>query len=310
MSWTRRLQPAARRAGQTLNRWRLNVADRDGVILMGHSVPDPAAQRRRLIPTPNLERSPAELIAAIDHYDAQGYTFISLDELTRRLATPGPRRGRRFVCLTFDDGYKDNFTNAYPLLQRRQIPFTVFVIPAFIDKALVHYGAILQDWALRAPELRFTLAGRRYALPSRTRDQKLAALRRLQALCAEHLLPLDYRAFFEDQQVPIQDLSMSWDELTRLASDPLVTIGAHTLHHARLPTLDEAQARDEIVGGKDRLEDALGRPVEHFAYPFGAHGQRDAQLARDAGFRTLHTTRQDIVKLGRTSPWSLPRLRL
>lgn len=55
------------------------------------------------------------------------FDIVSLDEVTQRLAGPPPPRGRRFVCLTFDGGYRDFLDHAWPLLARHDAPFALFV---------------------------------------------------------------------------------------------------------------------------------------------------------------------------------------
>lgn len=71
-----------------------------------------------------LEVTAAWLEQKINEYRSQGYTFVSIDSL--------PEHGR-WVCLTFDDGYRDNYTLAYPMLKRLGVPFTVYVTTGLID---------------------------------------------------------------------------------------------------------------------------------------------------------------------------------
>lgn len=71
-----------------------------------------------------LEVTVAWLEQKINEYRSEGYTFVSIDNL--------PKHGR-WVCLTFDDGYRDNHTLAYPMLKRLGVPFTVYVTTGFID---------------------------------------------------------------------------------------------------------------------------------------------------------------------------------
>jgi peptidoglycan/xylan/chitin deacetylase (PgdA/CDA1 family) len=91
---------------------------------------------------------------------------------------------------------------------------------------------------------------------------------------------------------------MHWHELSELAADPLVTIGAHTVNHPRLRTAREAVARHEMAESASRIEAVLGIRPAHFAYPFGdptSAGPREFALARELGFKTAVTTRPGVL---------------
>ncbi len=91
-----------------------------------------------------LEVTPDWLEQKVLEYQKRGYIFVSISETLRRIGglennsfTPLLRRNkRRFVCITFDDGYRDNYTLAYPMLKRLNVPFTVYVTTGFIDNQL------------------------------------------------------------------------------------------------------------------------------------------------------------------------------
>lgn len=295
-------------AGAALRRGQRRLLGGHGAVLMFHSVPADDTLARRVIPAPTMEMSAADLGRHLDQQQRDGCDLLSLDELAERLQRrqPGPRR---FACLTFDDGYLDNLTQALPVLRARQAPLTIFLIPGLIDQTLVHYGAILQDWVRDSERLRFTVQGQAHSLEARSEPQKVQALRQLQQTLGQALQARDYRGFFEDHGVPFQNHALSWEQILEMDQDPLVTFGAHTLHHPRLTQVDTQTVQDEILGSKRRLEEVLGHPVEHFAYPFGDHGPRESVLARQMGFRTISTTRQGYTDLRRSDPLSLPRLR-
>jgi Polysaccharide deacetylase len=84
--------------------------------------------------------------------------------------------------------------------------------------------------------------------------------REISALCARHGV--------DEAAIP-RELCLSWDELKKFADDPLVTIGAHTITHCNLARQSEATASFEMATSRARIEEALQRPVLHFAYPYG-----------------------------------------
>jgi len=110
------------------------------------------------------------------------------------------------------------------------------------------------------------------------------------------------------------NLCMTWDELAKLAADPLVTIGAHTVNHPILSKLDDRTARAEIAGSCDVIAAALGGRPAHLAYPVGdrsAAGPREFKIAAELGFKTAVTTRPGVVFASHAEHMmALPRISL
>jgi peptidoglycan/xylan/chitin deacetylase (PgdA/CDA1 family) len=98
---------------------------------------------------------------------------------------------------------------------------------------------------------------------------------------------------------PVGDeLCMTWDEIRELAADPLVTMGAHTVNHLMLGKANEATARAELATSREVIAAALGKPVDHFAYPYGGPdlvGRREFRIAADLGYKTAVTTRPGVL---------------
>ena len=84
-------------------------------------------------------------------------------------------------------------------------------------------------------------------------------------------------------------LYLNKGELKELASSPLVSIGSHALSHVRLPELSAKRQREEILHSKLWLEDALGRDVELFSYPYGSYSLRTAEIVQDSGYQAAFT---------------------
>jgi len=104
---------------------------------------------------------------------------------------------------------------------------------------------------------------------------------------------------------------MDWDMVRRLAACPLVEIGAHSVSHPALAMLDEETASREMATSRDRLQRETGRPVHHFAYPYGTRltvSARDIRLAASLGFRTaVTTTPGNLMRRYSAAPHRLPR---
>jgi peptidoglycan/xylan/chitin deacetylase (PgdA/CDA1 family) len=94
------------------------------------------------------------------------------------------------------------------------------------------------------------------------------------------------------------ELCMSWEELARLAEDPLVTIGAHTVNHVMLAKVPEKSARSEMEMSRAVIEAALGVRPGHLSYPVGdptSAGPREFRIAAELGFKTAVTTRPGVL---------------
>ncbi|RZK13890.1 MAG: hypothetical protein EOO43_17200, partial [Flavobacterium sp.] len=90
------------------------------------------------------------------------------------------------------------------------------------------------------------------------------------------------------------EYSASWADIKKASSNPLCTIGAHTISHRNLSLLQEDEARKEINESKKKIESNINKCVNHIAYPFGGEhecGDREFLLAKQAGFHLGLTTK-------------------
>lgn len=274
-----------------------------GAILMLHHV---RPQRfDRFQPNRLLEVTPRFFEGTIRRLRRSKVDLISLDEMHRRLTT-GDFPRRRFVCVTFDDGYRDNFEFAYPVLKKYEVPFTIYVATSFADRIGELWWLALEAVVAQNEMIGVLIDGRDRWFECRSVTDKREVfdylyvwLRGLQTeaelrqavreLCARH--HVDMAAF-------CADLCMGWDELERFAADPLLTIGAHTVNHPILTKLDDKAVRAELSASRDVIEAALGTRPAHLAYPVGdrsAAGAREFRIARELGFKTAVTTRPGVV---------------
>jgi peptidoglycan/xylan/chitin deacetylase (PgdA/CDA1 family) len=257
-----------------------------GAILMFHHVRP--YQPKAFDPHRILEITPEFLDAVLSHVREKGYEIIPLDALADRVRNPQP--GRPFVVLTFDDGYRDNAEFALPVLRKHNAPFTVFATTGFADGGAPLWWLDLEDAAERG------LPGQERQSPAEAFSAAYAALRPRSDLQQE-IARLAAAAGI-DGAARTRRLCLHWDGLRALAADPLCTIGAHTLTHPLLGTLDERAAHREMAQCKAILEDKLQLAVRHIAYPVGdalAAGTREFALARELGFETGLTTRPGVL---------------
>jgi peptidoglycan/xylan/chitin deacetylase (PgdA/CDA1 family) len=288
-----------------------------GVIFMLHHVsPQPP---KAFEPNRILKVTPSFLEDVIEQVHAAGFDTISLDDVEERLS----RRGcvRPFACFTLDDGYRDNRDYAYPVFKRHNVPFTVYVPTDFADGTGFLWWLVLEDVIGRAPSVQIQMDGAMRYFACDTAGNKGIAydaiywwLRKLPEDRARYVVRELAQSIDYDVSGLCRDLVMDWAELREFASDPLVTIGAHTRSHFALAKLTDAQAEAEITGSIARIEDELGIVCQHFSYPYGgpdSAGRREFELARRAGVRTAVTTRKGLISSRHArSMQALPRLSL
>jgi peptidoglycan/xylan/chitin deacetylase (PgdA/CDA1 family) len=286
-----------------------------GVIFSAHRVQP--AREDYFQPNRNLTITPDFLESVILHMRKLGFETLSLDEAHENLA--GHRASRQpFVCFTFDDGYRDNWQWAYPVLKKHKVPFTVFVPSQFPEGRGVLWWEILeriigsrQDVALdgMSPLPTITVAQKEKAFAA------LAGMLKSVAPSVAHdmIVKLAERNGLDSNAI-CRDLIMNWGELAEFSGQEFVSIGGHTVNHYRLSGLSDDAAESEMRDGLTMLDSKLGKRPEHFSYPFGdptSAGPREFEIAKRLGMKIAVTTNNTIINDNHCETLtSLPRLSL
>ena len=266
-----------------------------------------------------LEVTPEFLDGLLRRLKGSGLDVISLDEMHARYLSADFKR--RFVCITFDDGYKDLARYAYPLLKRYALPFALYIPTSFPDRLGELWWLALEAVIAQNDRIGMVINGASQFFDCRTVAEKREVYDQiygyLRSLPTEDELRHAVRDLAARHKVDMaalcRDLCMDWPEIVALAADPLVTIGAHTVNHNMLKKMpDEAAVRFEMEMSRSVLQAALGRRPEHLAYPVGdptSAGPREFRIAAELGFKTATTTRPGVLfKAHRDHLTALPRL--
>jgi peptidoglycan/xylan/chitin deacetylase (PgdA/CDA1 family) len=289
-----------------------------GVILTLHHVRP--SRPDRFQPNQLLEVTPAFLDRVLRMLRQSGFDLVSLDEMHRRL-TQGDFE-RRFICITIDDGYRDTLEFAYPILRRHETPFTVYIPTSFPDRLGELWWLALEAVIARNKHVSLLIDGRQQYFDCRTVAEKRLLWEELygwlRRLATEEEVRKAVRDLSQRYQVDIaafcNELCMTWEELSKLAADPLVTIGAHTVNHVMLAKVPERSARSEMEMSRTVIEASLGVRPDHLSYPVGdktSAGVREFRIAAQLGFKTAVTTRPGVLfPEHRDHLMSLPRISL
>ena len=284
--------------------------DRSPVILMYHRVAPQADDLWGIAVEP--ERF-AEQLQALK----QVREVVSLDEVLAWMAHGRPS-ARPLAAITFDDGYHDAFTTARPILEQHDCPATVYVATGPVESGGAYWWDELVRLIMEAPAPRppLTLQIKNRSivwLAAGDRGSRQRVCRQVRRRLRD-LHPSEIDARLDaicawagaERGVRPQDRAMTAEEVGKL-SRSLVTVGAHTRRHPSLPTLSGPAQLAEMTESRRACEAWTGRPVLHFAYPFGHYDRLGVQAARTAGFRSACATTPGVVRPW-TDPLRLPRI--
>jgi peptidoglycan/xylan/chitin deacetylase (PgdA/CDA1 family) len=246
----------------------------------------------------------------------------------------------RAVVITFDDGYADNLHEAMPLLERYDIPATMFVTAGGLGSQRESWWneldrLLLQPGILPA-KLRLNINGSTfesqlgeastYTEQDYRRDRDWHIAREDDPGPRQHIFRKLLAAMSSlpgaEREKVVSDLvawagaeliarpthrALTIDELVKLQKCRLMEVGAHTMTHPKLADMPAGQQRIEIQQSKETLEAILNHPVTSFAFPFGSSTSETLAIVREQGFVCACSTRSDVVFRG-ADRFLLPRV--
>ena len=228
------------------------------------------------------------------------------------------------VVVTFDDGYRDNYLNALPILTDLSLTATIFLATDSIGsrRILWHDRVFRAFGKTRMTTLeKFGPQSKSYSMRTerekiRTRGDVLEMLKRLDE--QERMSSIDrlIEKLAVEDPLEVPDLMMNWDEARKMHRSGM-TLGSHTVTHPILSTLSPSRLEDEITTSKTEMERELGVPVRTFAYPNGRRSdftEQAKELLRQSGYTCAVTTIfganggssevPDLMELKRDPVWS------
>lgn len=247
-------------------------------------------------------------------YVCKRYRIVSIEELVEELQRPTGHQ--QAVAITFDDGYRSVYFEAFPVLRKYRIPATMYLtVDAIESGAVSWYDRIFlalqiapagslelpTDWPclldLRSPYTRLRSAEQIIKYLRGVPDQQ-----RIEA--CEYL----------ERQVSLPESELAgrmltWDQIQEMQTEG-IDFGSHTLTHPVVSRLPMVEVERQLRDSKRILEQRTGRPVRHFAYPFGQPtdcGTAATEALQRFGYRTAVTTCLGVNGPG-TDPYRLMRV--
>lgn len=269
-----------------------------------------------------LASTPTALFKRQMEYLAKSSTVCSLEDAVEAMLRDD--LPDNVVVITFDDGYRDNYVNAFPVLTSLSLTATIFLATGCIgSQGILWHDRVFRAFNTTGATLLKKFGPQRKSYSIRTDHEKTRACAELLEVLKglreeERTLWIDRlieRLAVEDpREVP--NLMMNWDEVREMQRSGM-SFGSHTVTHPILSTLSMARVEDEITKSKAAIEQELRVPIKTFAYPNGRRGdftEQTKELLRQTGYTCAVTTIcganggdsavPDLMELKRDLVWS------
>jgi peptidoglycan/xylan/chitin deacetylase (PgdA/CDA1 family) len=246
---------------------------------------------------------------------ARRFNAVSMDDIA--LFLKGEKSlPQRAVAITFDDGYKDNFRFAAPILNRLGVPATFYVLVDAVDRSKAPWYCLLRHAFLtsRMPNWKDPATGVVHELTDA--QARETAFLKAADVCSKASAPardefiesavhsLDPASFPNET-----DLMMTWDDARTLVKSGHI-VGSHTMTHPNVAQVSADDARSELRDSKLKLEMELGEPSKHFSYPHPAlnphWNETTLKITEELGYTTAVTTTCAAVGAN-ARPLAIPR---
>lgn len=207
-------------------------------------------------------------------YLRKHYEIIPLDKMVNSIkgSSEIPENS---IVITFDDGYKSNYSEVFPVLKKHNIPATVYLTTDII-------GTNEKFWWTKVRELRKLSKNKKSVSVPKNSYLKSIPEEEKRKIIKDLTEKLDYN--------PKRREALNWEEVKEMHESGLVTFGAHTHTHPILTNVSLKKAKEEIRKSKEKIESKLDIKVKHFAYPNGDFNNKIVELVKNEGFKSAVTS--------------------
>ncbi len=204
------------------------------------------------------------------------------------------------LIITFDDGYADNYYNALPILEKYEVPATVFVSTGNLDTDKEFWWDELERIVFFRDISCKEIVFNDKKVPLTTHDECVRACRLIR-LKLKSMLPLERAKCLNELKKALRssncnrrcNRTLSFEELRKLSESPYITIGGHTVTHSMLSAQPPDMQMEEIAQSKAKIENIINKSITTFSYPFGGGGDFDKsslEKVKLAGYEKAATT--------------------
>ncbi|MFQ5646298.1 MAG: polysaccharide deacetylase family protein [bacterium] len=237
-------------------------------------------------------------------------TFSQLEDIAEKSLN------RPAVIITFDDGYRDNYTHAFPILRRHGVPGVFFLSTGLIDNRDIFWWEKIHFFFLNTSKKSCAMEGGALSLTSER--QRRESIR--EAISLLKRLPDEKRrremASMEKElsvEIPLEirdNFTLTWDEIREMSREGM-EFGSHTVNHPLLSRLNDADLAFELSESRKRIQEEINKEADIFCYPVGlpfAYNSKSVAAVGRAGYRFATTVQYGANRLDALNSLELKRI--
>jgi peptidoglycan/xylan/chitin deacetylase (PgdA/CDA1 family) len=247
----------------------------------------------------------------------ENYAIISLDSAMKLLGSGEPLNKKYFV-ITFDDGYSGNYEVVYPIIQKYNIPITIYVATMACQEDVIYWYDEMINILQAQKDYLIDLSN----FNSKIYNIKSSNVGEKKWTIIQSVLQDLKNMKLEDRELAVKGIykqlsdiyvenrilrHLTINEIHGLSESSLVTIGAHSHCHSILPSIPYNNALESIMESKHLLEEWTSKTVNHFSYPNGDYDENIVAIVKQSGFKSSVTTQPRCWKINDSS-FEIPRL--
>lgn len=222
------------------------------------------------------------------------------------------------ASIVFDDGYKDFMEYALPILQKHQLPSSMYVVSNCVDQLHPIWTYKLDYLFLKTKRRQIQIETETEGLQEITwasEEEKMLfakklkpTLKKIKNKKRENICKQIFRQL-NDIEIP-ENLYMNWEDLRQIKGEG-VAIGSHTVTHPMLGNIEnEERIFSELKDSADRIKKELGFFPKTISYPIGSYSPAVKKKAEEIGYQYGLAVNQNKYKSSKHDFFEIPRLEL
>lgn len=223
------------------------------------------------------------------------------------------------AIITFDDGYKNNYIVAYPILKEFSLPATIYTVTDFIgSNEIFWFDKVIysiQNNALSSIDFDTIWHGLgKYTFSSNGKQRwndieiLLQNIKALGSVKAQEVAQRVLEYVNPDRKNLSFFMPLTIQQIREMSKSRLIEIGAHTAHHEILTDITHSQAEETISRSVEAIKNILGKPPIHFCYPNGNYSEGILELMQKHNFVSAMTVRKDFINSNKFMNYEIPRI--